>query len=489
MSLFNQIDLKDKDEAAPFTGVLHLKDRDPKYYDLMIKNKVLHDSNFAFVSSTLAKLHETPYEPIWYATWRKDIKGIDIGGGFVDYVEYHTVNWQGIQTQSERLMGNNAGVIPRVNANMTQSIAAVYTYEVAYDLKFVELEKLNKIRFQKSIKEIYQDAISAGWELFIQNIAYTGVTVGGTGLFNNSNVKVYQAPTGVSGGSKFDELTDTEIISFFNGVMAEYLTNTNHNLGMLPDTFLLPIADGRELSDRTSTFFVKSLRNYILDNNFGNDEVKGTDMEPVYNFQIRSRAALDDLGTSSEGRVIVYRNEKRFVRLDMPYPLQSYYTGPNVERGAYTTFFIGQISHIQMPYNDAPDASGLFGPVTYWDLAYADEIEEVLGVYNATITTNVATNDVITIAGKALTCVASAAVVGTSFVAGGTIAQSVTAIVAALAGNMPTGYAVTASTAALVMTQLVGTGTPVPPTVSIVGTGVIGEVCITTSGVAGSGDE
>ena len=366
--LFERINLEDTNEKAPMTGVIHLKDRDPNYYNLMIKNKALHDSNFAFVSTRLAKLHENAYDPIWYVTWRKDIKGIDVGGGFVDYVEYFTINWQGIQEQTERLFGNNAGVIPRVNANANQSIAAVYTYEVAYDLKFVELEKLNTLRFQRSIQEIYQDAIAAGWELFAQIIAYTGVSNGGFGLFNSTNVKVYTAPVGVSGGSKFEDLTDAEIIAFFNGVIAEYLINTNHNLAMLPDTFLLPIADSRELSNRTSTFFVKSLRNYILQNNFGSDEVAGTDMEPVYKFQIRGRQQLDAIGTFSDGRVVVYRNEKRFVRMDMPYPLQVYYTGPNVERGAYTSFFIGQISHIQMPYNDAPGAAGEFGPVTYWDL-------------------------------------------------------------------------------------------------------------------------
>ena len=94
--------------------------------------------------------------------------------------------------------------------------------------------------------------------------------------------------------------------------------------------------------------------------------MKGVDGEGSYKFQIRGRKQLDNLGTVSNGRIVVYRNEKRFVRMDMPYPLQVYYTGPNVERGAYTSFFMGQISHIQMPYNDGKNA-GEFGPVTYWD--------------------------------------------------------------------------------------------------------------------------
>jgi len=372
--LFKRVNLLDgREEEAPRQAPngIHLKDVNKGYWDTLIPDdkKSLHDSNFAFVSTELAKLHASAYDPIWYVTWRKDVQ-LDVGGGFVDFVEFFTVEWQGISQQSEMLFGNNAGVIPRVNANMNQNIAAVYTYEVAYDLKFVELEKLNTIRFQKAIQQIYQDAIGAGWELFSQIIAYTGASAsGGYGLFNSPNVKVYSVPAGAAGGgtaTKIKDLTDAEVISLVNGIMAEYLVNTDWNLGMLPDTFLFPSEDSQELSNRFSDFFNKSLRNYLLENNFGADEMKGADNENSYKFQIRGRKQLDSLGTVNNGRIVVYRNEKRFVRMDMPYPLQVYYTGPNVERGAYTSFFMGQISHIQMPYNDGKNA-GEFGPVTYWD--------------------------------------------------------------------------------------------------------------------------
>jgi hypothetical protein len=370
--MFKQVNLSDSKETAPIMGEIHLKDINPLYYDKMIQNKELHDTNFAFVSTTLAKLHETAYDPIWYVTWRKDIP-VDIGGGFVDYVEYFTINWQGVQNQTENLFGNNAGIIPRVNASANQNIARVYTYEIAYDLKFVELEKLNTLRFQKSIQDIYRQAIAAGFELFAQTIAYTGVSSAGDhGLFNNVNVKIYSIPEGVSTGTKFKDLTNAEIISLFNGIMAEYLTKTNWNLGMLPDTFLLPAEDAQELSNRFSEFFNKSLRNYLLENNFGVDEMKGSDMEASYKFSVRGRPQLDALGTVSNGRIVVYRNEKTYVRMDMPYPLQVFYTGPNVERAAYTSFFVGQISKIQMPYNDG--ATGEFGPVTYWD--FGADLEE-----------------------------------------------------------------------------------------------------------------
>jgi hypothetical protein len=367
--MLKQVDLKDGVSGVNYgmnnaIDVDKLQDVAPNRYK-MIQNKDLFDNNFAFVSTTLSKLHSETYDPIWYVTYPQDIS-IDVGGGFVDYIEYFTINWVGIQEQTENLFGNQGSIIPRVNASANQATARVYTYEIAYDLKFVDIEKLNTLKFQKSITQIYQEAIRAGFELFAQVIAYTGVSASGdNGMFNNTQVKIYSVPAGVSTGTKFKDLTDEEIVSFFNGVMAEYLTNTNWNLDMLPDSFLLPSEDAQELSNRFSALYTRNLRDYLLENNFGVDEVKGSPMQGSYQFKIKGRPQLDSLGTASNGRIVVYRNEKRFIRMDMPYPLQAYYTGPNVERGAYTTFFIGQISKVQMPYNDGTD--GEFGPVTYWD--------------------------------------------------------------------------------------------------------------------------
>lgn len=55
----------------------------------------LHDTNFAFLTTTLSKLHNTLYEPKYFVTYAQDIP-VDVGGGFVDYVSYYTVDWAGI---------------------------------------------------------------------------------------------------------------------------------------------------------------------------------------------------------------------------------------------------------------------------------------------------------------------------------------------------------------------------------------------------------
>ena len=83
------------------------------------------------------------------------------------------------------------------------------------------------------------------------------------------------------------------------------------------------------------------------------------------------------MGANSAGRIVVYKNKEDFVRLDIPYGMQLYFTMPNVDKAAYTSYFVGQVSLVQLPYNKAADGAaalngtdtnGQIGAVTYWDL-------------------------------------------------------------------------------------------------------------------------
>jgi len=326
-----------------------------------VTDTALHDANFAFLSTTLAKLHKELYEPMYYVTWQKDVP-FDIGGGFVDYVEYYSVNWSGIMNEFKNLVGNNGNYVPRVNAGLNQMRCNVYTYEVAYDLRFVELEKMKKINLQKSIKEIYNNAIVAGWDLFVQDIAYTGVG-GAKGLFNSSTVQstmIVNASTAAHKG--FAGMTDAEVVAFFNGVFETYLKDSNMNVNILPDTFLVPTFVASELVSRISSLYTNSLYNFILEHNLGAAQTAKN-----LKLTIEGRPALNNLGANSFGRIVAYRKNKQFVRIDIPYPMQHYITLPNIEKMSYTSAFLGQVSEIQLPYNTS---AAELGVVSYWDFTY-----------------------------------------------------------------------------------------------------------------------
>lgn len=325
----------------------------------MFKDAKVHDANFAFLTTTLAKLHTKLYEPIYNVTYGKDIP-IDLGGGFVDYVSYYTVDWAGIMNEFRNVVGNNANYIPRVNAGLTQKKANVYTFEVAYDLRWVELEKMKTLTLQKSIEEIYRNAIVAGWDFFVEKIAYLG-GVNGTGLFNNANVSVTMIDNNTATGKGFTGMTDAAITSFFNGIFEYFLLNSNMNGRILPNKILVPTYVGKELTSRNNDLYTSTLRKFLIDHNLGTEEM-GED----FKVEIESRPDLDTLGTGGHGRIVAYNKNIDFVRIDMPYPMQHYITLPNVDKMGYTSAFVGQVSEIQMPYNTNKSE---LGPVSYWDFS------------------------------------------------------------------------------------------------------------------------
>lgn len=325
----------------------------------MIGDAQLHDANFAFLTTQLAKLHTKLTEPKYHVTYNKDVD-VDPGGGFVDYVQYYTVNWAGIANEMRNVVGNGANYIPRVNAGLNQVTVNVYTFEIAYDIRFLELEKMKQLDLQKSLEQIYNNIIVAEWDLFCQKVAYTGGDNNHYGLFNHDDV----VPTTITDISKAGVLngtvSDAALAGLINGIIQNSLTNSNMNLEVLPDTFLVPVWFGSALTGRFSNLYTNSLRSYLVEHNLASDESDGS-----VKIRIESRPDLDTLGSAGVGRIVAYKKAKDFVRLDMPYTMKHYITLPNIERMSYTTAFVGQVSEIQLPYNTSnTDATA---PVTYWD--------------------------------------------------------------------------------------------------------------------------
>lgn len=319
----------------------------------------VHDANFAFLTTTLSKLDPTLHKPLYWTTYQNDLP-IDIGSGFVDYVEYYTLDWAGITSEFRNYIGNSTNYIPRVNAGLNQEHLPVFTYGVAYDLRFVDLEKMKKLKLQESIQKIYADIIMAGWDMFCQSIAYTGASTTGAGLFNSTKVHVTTIDNTGTTGSGFEGLTDAKIVSFFNGIINYYLTNSHMNIKVLPDTILVPTFVSQDLSQRYSELYVNTLRGFIREHNMAVDESDGA----IKSINIQGRPELNTLGTAGKGRVVAYKKDAQFLKLHIPYPIQMYITLPNIERFAYTTAFIGQVSGVEMPYEQS---SAELGIITYWD--------------------------------------------------------------------------------------------------------------------------
>lgn len=338
---------------------ISVKDYNPEYYEHRINNHKIHDANFATLQTALAKVDTELKEPMYSTTYQNDVT-VKQGGGFVEMTTYYTVNWYGVVKDTLNMAGNVTNIAPRVNANLEQHKVEVYTWEVAYDLRFYDLEKMKKLELTKSINDIYRDIIVASFDIFCETIAYIGKE-GGYGLFNAPQVKTYGGISKAALLNSDESVAIPAICSFINGIYQAVLTETGFNRAMLPDRILVPTWLGSKMSSIRSDLFTSNLRAFLEAFNYGKDEA----MEPDnFKVKIRSRAQLDSLGNGGLGRVVAYPKQDKFVSMDMTYPLTMFYTGPNTERASYTTYFVGQISAIKLPYNTN---SAEYGAVTYWE--------------------------------------------------------------------------------------------------------------------------
>ena len=156
------------------------------------------------------------------------------------------------------------------------------------------------------------EASRFAYEMFMDNHAYRGSTLKNvTGLFNNPTVTVVTAATGASGSSHWSQKTADEILgdvqNALTGVYEGSLTVE------MADTVLLPIGE------------MQRLANIRIPNTYGN----ALDYLAKYNLYtyttgqaltIRSVIGLTSAGGDGGGRMIVYRNDPRVLKLHVPMP-------------------------------------------------------------------------------------------------------------------------------------------------------------------------
>lgn len=344
--------MKALDFQAYPSKYLSLKQMYPAYYELLSPEKrKAHDEGFATLTNRLAKVDPTVYEPIIYTTYRKDFKAIEASNELVDNIEYYATNYSGLLDDINNIVATRNDIVPRVEAGLTQAKVPVFLFQLTYVLKFAELEKLNKKNLPIAIETVYQKAAAAGFELFVDRVSHLGMGVHG-GLFNSADVDATTYATVTSVNVSDVATTDAMLIALINTPIKNFLSATNFNVEMMPDTILAPTWLIAELQNRNSTMYTNSLYDYVLDHNLGEAAARAHGIKG-YKLSLEGRPMLDTIGTANKGRTVVYKNDGRFVKLHIPYAFQAYMTQPDMTELGYVTLFLAQVSAPQIPYNEA----------------------------------------------------------------------------------------------------------------------------------------
>ena len=306
----------------------------------------------AFLVSELEKRDPMIRKPLTSFTYPRDIV-IETGGGWVDYVSAMAVSYgmTGGAANSPVTAGGANG-IPTVQASMDKGVYKAHVFAAALRVMFQDMQRANYIG--RSLDNLLQDGVRMAYDKHWDANVYVGLEdYGTTGLINNPDAtETTVASNGATSPStKWADKTAEQILLDINSALTAAWAANEYDESAIPNHILIPYEQ----------------YNYIL-------TTKVTDLatETIYDFVMKNNVAAKNggdlfigatrwckgAGTSSSDRMVVYRNDRRFVKADELVPLARIMSQPNVTSVCYDTAYMANISEVQIFYPTS---------ITYWD--------------------------------------------------------------------------------------------------------------------------
>lgn len=301
-------------------------------------------SGGAFLVSELEKRDPVIRKPLTSFTYPRDIV-IETGGGWVDYVSAMSVAYGMTGGASNGpVTAGGANGIPIVQASVDKGVYKAHVFAAALRVMFQDMQRSNYIG--RSLDNLLQDGVRMAYDKHMDANVYVGLTdYGTTGLVNNPDaVETTAASNGATSSStKWVDKTPDQILKDVNDALTAGWAANEYDESAIPNHILLP--------------YEQYL--YIM-------TTKVTDLatETIYDFLMRNNAATKaggDLfigatrwckgaGTSGSDRMVVYNNDRRFVKMDELVPLARIMSQPNVANVCYDTAYMANISEVQIFY-------------------------------------------------------------------------------------------------------------------------------------------
>jgi hypothetical protein len=230
-----------------------------------------------------------------------------------------------------------------IQANLGKDIYKVIPYECAMQVKFVDVQRGNVTG--RSLEQIYDDGIRLDFDKYMDLNTYKGQSkFGFTGLVNNASVTAASVANNAAGSSKlWKDKTPDEILYDVNKAIVDAWAAAQYDPSAIPNHILIDPANYSYIATtKVSTQAEKTILEFLLANNIAKQ--KGTDL-----FIGESRFCIG-AGTGTTQRMVVYRNEKRFVSMDVPVALSRVMTQPNVSNASYDSLYAANVGQVKIHY-------------------------------------------------------------------------------------------------------------------------------------------
>ena len=299
----------------------------------------------AFLTSELEKRDPMIRKPLTSFTYPRDIV-IETGGGWVDYVSAMAVSYgiTGGAVDSPVTAGGANG-IPTVQASVDKGVYKAHVFAAALRVMFQDMQRSNYIG--RSLDNLLQDGVRMAYDKHMDANVYTGIkTYGTTGLVNNRNaVETTAASNGATSGAstKWADKTPEQILKDVNDALAAGWAANEYDETAIPNHILIPYEQYLYImTTKVTDLATETIYDFLMKNNAATKA--GGDLF------IGATRWCKGAGTGNKDRMVVYNNDRRFVKMDELVPLSRIMSQPNVANVCYDTAYMANISEVQIFY-------------------------------------------------------------------------------------------------------------------------------------------
>lgn len=295
-------------------------------------------SGQAFLTGELEKRDMLVRTPLTSFTYTRDIP-IRVGGGWAEYVSAMNVGY-GITGGSGDNLVQAASVdgIPLVQANFGKDLWKTHVISAGTRIFWVDMQRGNMTG--RNLDTLLRDGLRMTYDKHMDENTYVGFArYGTTGLINNADVTVTSASTTFANATSPDDILD-----IINTAILDAWEAAGYDLDAVPNHIIMPYEQYNYLATtRISDLADKTILTFLLENNVAKQN--GADLF------IGATAWCKGAGASNADRMVVYCNKERYIAMDELVPLTRAMTTPNAERFSYDTAYAGNVSEVEVFYN------------------------------------------------------------------------------------------------------------------------------------------
>lgn len=307
----------------------------------------------AFLASELEKRDPMIRKPLTSFTYPRDIV-IETGGGWVDYVSAMAVSYgmTGGAVNSPVTAGGANG-IPTVQASVDKGVYKAHVFAAALRVMFQDMQRSNYIG--RSLDNLLQDGVRMAYDKHMDANVYVGLTdYGTTGLVNNPDAVETTVPNNgatSNASTKWTDKTPQQILDDINTALSAAWAANEYDESAIPNHILIPYEQYNYiLTTKVTELAAETIYDFLMKNNVARKN--GGDLF------IGATRWCKGAGSSGTDRMVVYNNDRRFVKMDELVPLNRIMSQPNVANVCYDTAYMANLSEVQIFYPTS---------ITYWD--------------------------------------------------------------------------------------------------------------------------